>query len=315
MIIVEYPVALVLKLWHVLFTKVFGIAPSVAWIVAVIFLVLTVRSLLAPLTLRQIRSSRNLANLRPQLHKLSQEYAGRTDAESRQELNKRRKQMQLEGGYRMRDGCLPALIQIPVFIGLYRMLLRVARPNGVVDPNNLQGFGPLSDEDVYTFMHARIFGVPLITYVQMPEQSLANLGTDQASVLRVALPMVLLASTFTATNLIFSIRRTKATMDPDQGFSYFALGLLKVMLPIVFFMPILFGLLGPLPVMVFVYWLTNNLCTLTITQGIHLWSDKTHPYTEEFHAHNEMQLQRRMERKEEKRVAKRQKRRTGRHRR
>ena len=55
MIIVEYPVALVLKLWHVLFTKVFGIAPSTAWIVAVIFLVLTVRSLLAPLTLRQIR--------------------------------------------------------------------------------------------------------------------------------------------------------------------------------------------------------------------------------------------------------------------
>ena len=49
--------------------------------------------------------------------------------------------------------------------------------------------------------------------------------------------------------------------------------------------------------------------------GIHLWSDKTHPYTEEFHAHNEMQLQRRLEKKEEKRVAKRQKRRTGRHRR
>ena len=146
MIIVEYPVALVLKLWHVLFTKVFGIAPSTAWIVAVIFLVLTVRSLLAPLTLRQIRSSRNLANLRPQLHELSQEYVGRTDADSRKELNQRRKQIQLEGGYRMRDGCLPALIQIPVFLGLYRMLLRVARPNGVVDPDELQGFGPLSDQ-------------------------------------------------------------------------------------------------------------------------------------------------------------------------
>ena len=33
-------------------------------------------------------------------------------------------------------------------------------------------------------------------------------------------------------------------MDPDQDSGYFALGLLKVMLPIVFFMPILFGLLA-----------------------------------------------------------------------
>lgn len=315
MIIVEYPVAMVLKLWHLLFTKLFGISASVAWIIAVVFLVLTVRALLAPLTVRQVRSSRNLANLRPQLHALNMEYEGRNDPESRKELMQRRKKMQLEGGYRMRDGCLPALIQIPVFIGLYRMLLRVARPNGVVDPNNLQGFGPLSDEDVYTFMHARIFGVPLITYVQMPEQSLRNLGTDQASVLRVALPMILMAATFTATNLIFSIRRTKRTMDPDQGASYFALGLLKLMLPIAVFFPIIFGLLGPLPVMVFVYWLTNNLCTLTITQGIHLWSEKTHPYTEEFHAHNEMQLQRRREKQEQKKIEKRHKRKTGRHRR
>src|SRR5699024_11681362 len=69
---------------------------------------------------------------------LSQEYVGRTDADSRKELNQRRKQIQLEGGYRMRDGCLPALIQIPVFLGLYRMLLRVARPNGVVDPDKLR---------------------------------------------------------------------------------------------------------------------------------------------------------------------------------
>src|SRR5699024_4979214 len=177
MIIVEYPVALVLKLWHVLFTNVFGIAPSTGWIVALIFLVLTVRSLLAPLTLRQIRSSRNLANLRPQLHELSQEYVGRTDADSRKELNQRRKQIQLEGGYRMRDGCLPALIQIPVFLGLYRMLLRVARPNGVVDPDELQGFGPLSDQDGYTFMHARICGVPLVAYVPVPCQCLADRRT------------------------------------------------------------------------------------------------------------------------------------------
>src|SRR5699024_11426184 len=143
MIIVEYPGALVLKLWHVLFTKVYVVASCAPSVVAVLFLVLSVRSLLAPLTLRQVRPSRTLANLRPQLHALTQEYAGRKDAESRKELSQRRKQMQLEGGYRMRDGCLPALIQIPVFIGLYRMLLRVARPNGVVDPNNLQGFGPL----------------------------------------------------------------------------------------------------------------------------------------------------------------------------
>lgn len=307
MIVVEYPVALILKAWHMVLTTVFGAPSGGAWIAAVVLLVLSVRGILAPLTLRQIRSGRNLANLRPKLYALSAEYRGKNDKASQQELQQRRKEMQQEGGYRMRDGCLPALIQLPVFIGLYRMLLRLAKPNGVVDPDNLQGFGPLSEQDVSTLMHARIFGVPLITYVQMPTQSLHNLGTDKSSVLGVALPMVLLASAFTATNFVFTIRRLKRTMDYTQAMSRFALRLMRALLPFVVFMPILLGLLGPLPVMVFVYWLSNNLCTLIITQGMHWFSDKTHPYSEEFFAHNEQQ---RLQLEEQKKAS----RRRGRHR-
>ena len=289
MIIIEYPVALVLKGWHSLFHSILGISAYVSWIMAVIFLVLTVRGLLMPLMLRQIRSSRNLANLRPRLFALSKEYEGKKDKKSQAELQKKRRAMQKEGNYRVRDGCLPSLIQVPVFIGLYRMLLRVARPNGVVDPDNLHGFGPLSDQDVATFMHARIFGVPLISYVQMPAQSLTNLGTDRPSVFHVAVPMVLTAAKFTAINITLSIRRYRMTMDYSQKSSFVILGLFRIMRPIVILLPVVLGMLGPLPVVVFVYWVTNNLCTLTVTQSVHMLSDRTHPYSEEFHEHNAMQ--------------------------
>ena len=69
MIVVEYPVALVLKGWHLLLTAL-GIGPDQSWLVSLVLLVITIRALLLPLYYRQIRSGRILANLRPQIRAL-----------------------------------------------------------------------------------------------------------------------------------------------------------------------------------------------------------------------------------------------------
>ena len=193
MIIVEYPVALVLKGWHLLLTAL-GMDHNQAWLVALVLLVITIRSLLLPLYYRQMRSGRILANLRPQLRQLEADYADRHDQASRKELMNKRKEIQRENNYKMADGCLPSLVLVPVIIGLYRLLIRIARPSEGLEAAHA-GFGPLTGADVDSFLKAEFFGVPLPAYFQMPHDQLAILGTTRQDVLHVALPLAIIAST------------------------------------------------------------------------------------------------------------------------
>lgn len=59
-----YPVSGILKLWHLLFASFLD--ESMAWLVAIVFLVLTVRSFIAPLNWLSVRSGRIKALMRPE---------------------------------------------------------------------------------------------------------------------------------------------------------------------------------------------------------------------------------------------------------
>ena len=281
MIIVEYPVAAVLKLWHLLLANVLGIAPNVAWVGAVVLLVLTFRLMLLPLAYRQIKSGRILANLRPQMREIRERYEGKTDPESRRELRRARQEVQSANDYKLRDGCLPLLIQLPVLIGLYRLLLRIARPEEGLNSAH-SGYGPLSATDFTTFLDARLFGVPLPTYASMAEGELRSLGTSGLEVLTVALPLIIMASVFTTTNFIYSTSRTFRTVDYSQGFARFISKFMIFMGPLILFFPWVFGLFGPAPIALLLYWVCNNLWTAVQSYAIQSHLDKHYPYTDEF---------------------------------
>lgn len=61
-----YPVSGILKLWHLLFASFLD--ESMAWLVAIVFLVLTVRSFIAPLNWLSVRSGRISALMRPEAY-------------------------------------------------------------------------------------------------------------------------------------------------------------------------------------------------------------------------------------------------------
>lgn len=157
--IFAYPVSGLLKLWHLLFNGLLGFSVSTAWVLSLFGLVLTVRALIAPFSWMQIRAGRLGVLMRPHLRKLAQEYAQNRTPEGLAKYRQAQKDLRKEYGYNPAAGCLPLFIQIPVFLGLYRVLIRIARPVEGVDASSHPHIGFLSPEDVSSFLASEVSGV------------------------------------------------------------------------------------------------------------------------------------------------------------
>jgi YidC/Oxa1 family membrane protein insertase len=93
----------------------YSLIPNYA--IAIALLTLTVMLLLTPLTLKGTKSMLQMQRLQPEMKKLQQQYKG-----DRQKLNEEMMKFYQENKINPLGGCLPLLIQMPVFIVLYRVL-------------------------------------------------------------------------------------------------------------------------------------------------------------------------------------------------
>ena len=87
---------------------------------AIIILTVIIRFALWPLTAAQLKSTQKMAALKPHLDRIKSEH-GQDKVRHQQEVSKLYK----EHGVNPVAGCLPLLLQIPVFIGLYQVLLKI----------------------------------------------------------------------------------------------------------------------------------------------------------------------------------------------
>ncbi len=86
---------------------------------AIIIMTVVIRLALWPLTSTQLKSSKKMAELKPHLAKIKETH-GDDKMRHQQEVSKLYK----EHGVNPLSGCLPLLLQIPVFIALYQVLLK-----------------------------------------------------------------------------------------------------------------------------------------------------------------------------------------------
>lgn len=93
----------------------YSIVPSYG--IAIILLTLAVTVALSPLTIKQTRSMRAMQALQPEIRELQQELKG-----DREQLNKRLTELYKERGVNPAAGCLPSLLQLPIWLSLYRVL-------------------------------------------------------------------------------------------------------------------------------------------------------------------------------------------------
>jgi YidC/Oxa1 family membrane protein insertase len=103
-----YPLIKVLK-WLYQFVQNYG--------VAIILLTLLLKVLTYPLTYKSMKSMKNMAKLQPQLQKIRDKYK-----DDREALNREMLTLMKNHGYNPMAGCLPMLVQMPIFFALYRVL-------------------------------------------------------------------------------------------------------------------------------------------------------------------------------------------------
>ncbi len=106
--LIAYPILKVMK-W--LFS-VFG-----NWGVAIILLTILIKIITFPLTYKSMKSMKNIAKLQPQMNELKEKHKGDKEALNREMITFMKTQ-----GYNPVAGCLPMIIQMPVFFALYRVL-------------------------------------------------------------------------------------------------------------------------------------------------------------------------------------------------
>jgi len=97
-----------------LLTWFYAVVPS--YMVAIILLTVAVRLILFPLTAKQAKSMQAMQRVQPELKRLQQKYKN-----DRQKLNEEMMKLYKEHKVNPLGGCLPLVLQLPVFLALYRV--------------------------------------------------------------------------------------------------------------------------------------------------------------------------------------------------
>ncbi|KEI44669.1 membrane protein insertase YidC [Saccharopolyspora rectivirgula] len=241
--IIYYPVSAILWVWHKVFGSFLDPASGLAWALSVIFLVFTLRALLFKPFVTQVRSMKKMQKIAPLVRELQEKHG-----DDRQKLAMEMQKLQSEHGFNPLAGCLPVLVQVPVFIGLFHVL------NGF-KPGATSNY-VFGAEEVASFVEADLFGAKLSISLTQPAEVLAAFGTDRTSMLLVAVPLMIAAAIATHFTARHSVARqgSQAAQNPQ------AAAMNRVTL---WLFPMFAIVGGPfLPVAILIYWLANNFWTL-----------------------------------------------------
>ena len=96
---------------HVL-NAIYGVVGNYG--IAIIIVTILMRIIVFPLTLKQEKSMKKMRELQPELEKIKEKYK-----DNPQEYQQKTAELYRESGVNPLGGCLPLLIQMPVFVALY----------------------------------------------------------------------------------------------------------------------------------------------------------------------------------------------------
>ena len=119
----RWVVSAVLWVFHEMLTAI-GMDPAagITWVLCIVGLTLVMRTLTIPLFLKQIKSMRGMQELQPEMAKLQAKYKGKKDQLSRQAMAQEQMELYKSHGSNPFSACLPILVQMPIFFGLFQVL-------------------------------------------------------------------------------------------------------------------------------------------------------------------------------------------------
>ncbi len=238
---IKWAIELILVAFHTMWSAL-GLDPAagLTWVLSIVGLVIVVRAALIPIFVKQIKSQRRMLEVAPQLKKIQEKYKGKRDQFSREAMSRETMELYKRTGTNPLSSCLPLLLQMPIFFGLFSVLNDAQK--------SVKGVGALSDELAKQFGEASLFGVaPLHD---------TFLNTDSAAVRIVAAVMVIL---MTASQFITQLQIMSRNMSPEAKNS----PMFRQQRILLYILPLVFAVSGvSFPLGVMFYWLTSNVWTM-----------------------------------------------------
>ena len=244
---VYYPVSFILWCWHRAFGLVLGDTSAAGWALSIAFLVFTLRAVLLRPAITQMRTMHKMQQIGPQMKAIQHRHS----KDRRRQMAEVAK-LQREHGVSPLGGCLPMILQIPVFIALNHVLRTFTQ-----HPDESNYFFPLTD--VHSYLAARLFDSHLgdaIFNAGLAGGSVTGHVMWTWGVAPVAIPLMITAAIATHFTARLSANRTMQ-VGAGVGQSQLMRRLAMWVLP---FGVLLFG--GALPVGLLIYWVSNNVWTL-----------------------------------------------------
>ena len=93
-----------------------------SWGWSIVLLTATVRIAILPLTIKQFRNMAGMQRIQPKVKALQNKYKGKSDRESKAQMQKELMELYKENNVNPFASCLPLIVQMPIFIGLYQTL-------------------------------------------------------------------------------------------------------------------------------------------------------------------------------------------------
>lgn len=220
--------------WHELWSLIFPADSGAAWALSIIGLTLVIRALLIPLFVKQIRSSRNLQLLQPKVKELQKKYG-----HDRQKFAEEQMKLYKETGTNPFASCLPLLVQMPIFLALFRLIDRAA---------NGETRGLLTQEDVQQISAAKLFGA------RIADTFMTDNVTWHVQALAGVLVVAMTATTFITQKQLFAKNMPPEALKGPMAQQQ------KIFL---YVLPFVFAVGGvAFPIGVLLYWTTSNLWTM-----------------------------------------------------
>ena len=234
------PVGHLLAYIHSLLSTFLIPSSGPAWALSIVLLTVTVRLLLFPLFVKQIKSQRRMQELAPKVKELQKLHKG-----DRETMNVEMMKLYKDNNANPISGCLPLLLQLPVFFALFTVI-REFKPGADAR------YG-LTAQQLGEGAAAKVFGAPISAAFNTSPEMLAELDARQAVVRIVAAVMVVLMGLSTFYTQKQMIARS-GTTDPQQ---------LMVQRLLLYVLPLSFAISGAIfPIGVLLYWLTTNIWSM-----------------------------------------------------
>lgn len=234
-----YAVSGILLVWHKIFSLVMDPHSGWTWALSIVGLTVTIRTLLIPLFVKQIKSSRNMQLLQPQIKALQQKYK-----HDRERLTQEQMKLWKETGTNPFASCLPLILQMPIFFALFRVIDHASKYKPQ-DGNFQKGF--LDEGDALSLSNAKLLGARIA-------DTFMNTDLTETRILTMSLVIIMCITQFTTQRQLMS-----KNMPADAMTGQYA----QQQKMLLYILPVVFAVGGvAFPLGVLFYWTTSNFWTM-----------------------------------------------------